>query len=63
MKKCLSQDIISAYSALDPIWLEHGIIVEDCTKQEPCMIYENPYLCSDEVQNNYWPYVVKKVNF
>ena len=68
LKKCLSQDIISAYSAFDPIWLEYGIIVEDCTKQEPCMIYENPYLGlkyslgSDEVQNNYWPYAVKKVN-
>lgn len=69
LNQCLKHGIISTSSAADPIWLEQGIIVEDCSKKEPCMIYDNPYLGllkyslgSDEVQYNYWPYSVKKVN-
>ena len=67
LKQCLNHGIISTYAATNPIWLEQGIIVEDCSNPEPYMIYENPYTgleYSDQPKkiNRFWPYSVKKVH-
>ncbi|MCJ7636064.1 MAG: hypothetical protein MUO21_01090 [Nitrososphaeraceae archaeon] len=69
LKKCLDNGIVSAHAATDPIWMEKEITVEDCSNQEPCMEYNNPFTglrYNDDPQTQtakrYWPYPVKKVN-
>ena len=68
LEKCLNNGIISAGAAADSVWHEHGITVEECSTEELCMEFNNPYsaLIYDHVKDQneikkYWPFPVKRV--